>query len=247
MFLTAIEKFLKEKTYTTFQPKAVFFDMDGVLFDSMKFHASAWIKAMNDVGIPFTEYEAYMNEGRTGQSTIDGSFNEIFGRDATEEEKQRIYKLKTMYFEEHGLTPVMPYAYELLQMIKRQGLQIFVVTGSGQISLLDNLEQNFPGIFQKEKMVTAFDVKHGKPHPEPYLMALAKSGVKPWEAVVVENAPLGVESAVNAGLFTIGVNTGPLPDEVLSVNGAAVVLDSMQQLFEKWNEFSQAFQKYKFN
>ena len=247
MFLTAIEKFLKEKTYATFQPKAVFFDMDGVLFDSMKFHASAWIKAMNAVGIPFTEYEAYMNEGRTGQSTIDGSFNQIFSRDATEEEKQQIYKLKTMYFEEHGVTPVMPYAYELLQTIKRQGLQIFVVTGSGQISLLDNLEQNFPGIFQKEKMVTAFDVKHGKPHPEPYLMALAKSGLKPWEAVVVENAPLGVESAVKAGLFTIGVNTGPLPDEVLSSNGAAVVLDSMQQLFEKWNEFSQAFQKYTFN
>jgi beta-phosphoglucomutase-like phosphatase (HAD superfamily) len=48
--------------------------MDGVLFDSMKYHAEAWVQALNQVGLPFTVYEAYMNEGRTGASTIDGVF-----------------------------------------------------------------------------------------------------------------------------------------------------------------------------
>ena len=63
-------------------------------------------------------------------------------------------------------------------------------------------------------MVTAFDVKYGKPHPEPYLMGLQKAHAKPNETFVVENAPMGVEAAVAANIFTIAVNTGPLPDQV---------------------------------
>ena len=50
-------------------------------------------------------------------------------------------------------------------------------------------------------MVTAFDVKYGKPNPEPYLMALKKGGFKPNEALVIENAPLGVQAGVAAGIF----------------------------------------------
>ncbi len=234
MFSPEIEKFLQGNNYPVFCPKAVFFDMDGVLFDSMKYHASAWVKAMQQAGLPFTEYEAYMNEGRTGASTIDGVFMNIYGRKATEEEKQSIYHLKSNFFESHGKTERMPFAIELLKKIKTQNLEIFVVTGSGQPSLIDSLEENFPKIFQKQKMVTAFDVKHGKPNPEPYLMALKKSGLKPWEIMVVENAPLGIESAKAAGLFTIGVNTGPLNSNVLSEYGVDIIFDGMKDLYNHW-------------
>ena len=239
MFLSAINKFLQEKKYPAFLPKAVFFDMDGVLFDSMPFHAKAWVQALTDVNVPFTPYEAYMNEGRTGHSTIDDAFNRTYGRNASEEEKQEIYKLKSKYFEAISTTTKMPYALELLNEIKKLGLQIFVVTGSGQPSLIDSLQVHFPDIFQKAKMVTAFDVTQGKPFPEPYLKALAKSGVNPWEVVVIENAPLGVQSAKAAGLFTIAVNTGPLEKLVLTNSGANVVLNSMQELFAEWNVFYQ--------
>jgi len=234
MFSPEIEKFLQENNYPAFCPKAIFFDMDGVLFDSMRYHATAWVQAMQQAGLPFTEYEAYMNEGRTGASTIDGVFMNIYGRKATEEEKQSIYHLKSTFFESHGKTERMPFAIELLKKIKAQNLEIFVVTGSGQPSLIDSLEENFPKIFQKQKMVTAFDVKHGKPNPEPYLMALKKSGLKPWEIMVVENAPLGIESAKAAGLFTIGVNTGPLNSNVLSEYGADIIFDGMKDLYNHW-------------
>jgi len=234
MFSIEIENFIQTKKYPVFNPKAVFFDMDGVLFDSMKFHAKAWVEALAEKGLPFTIYEAYMNEGRTGASTIDEIFIREYDRIATEDEKQEIYQLKSRIFETCGRIECISFAYELLQKVKAMGLDIFVVTGSGQPTLLDSLEQNFPGIFMKEKMVTAFDVKFGKPDPEPYLMALKKSGVKPWEVIVVENAPLGVESAHAAGLFTLGVNTGPLDISVLSNNGANVVFESMKELFENW-------------
>ena len=236
MFSKQIEKFISEKKYPAFEPKAVFFDMDGVLYDSMKNHTKAWTRAMNESGLPFTDYDGYMNEGRTGASTIDGVFVQVHGRTSTDEEKEAIYGLKSKYFEAAGKTDVMPYANDLLQKIKKQNIEIFLVTGSGQATLLQGLELNFPGIFDKEKMVTAFDVKHGKPHPEPYLMALKKSKLNPWEVMVVENAPLGIESATTAGLLTVGVNTGPLNPEVLSESGASMVFDGMKELYEKWHE-----------
>ena len=236
MFSTEIEKFLRLKKYPVFDPKAVFFDMDGVLFDSMKFHVSAWVQAMVESGLPFTELEGYMNEGRTGASTIDGVFMRVYGREATEEEKQEIYKLKSTYFEAEAKIEQIPFVHELLLKIQTQNLGIFLVTGSGQATLLDSLEKHFPGLFIQERMVTAFDVKMGKPHPEPYLMALKKSKLNPWEVVVIENAPLGVESANAAGLFTIGVNTGPLDLKILTDSGANIVFDGMKDLFENWNK-----------
>ena len=63
-------------------------------------------------------------------------------------------------------------------------------------------------------------------------MGLEKAGVKPWEAIVVENAPLGVQAGVAADVFTIAVNTGPLKDEVLLNAGADLLYPSMSALSE---------------
>ena len=237
MFSAEIEKFIQQKKYPTLKPKAIFFDMDGVLFDSMKSHAFAWVEALKKMGLPFTEYEAYMNEGRTGSSTIDGVFGKVYGRNATDEEKQTIYHLKSKLFEAREQPKRMPFVLELLKKVQAQKLEIFVVTGSGQPTLIDSLEAHFPGIFNKDKMVTAYDVKQGKPHPEPYLMALKKSGLEAWEVIVVENAPLGVESATKAGLFTIGVNTGPLESKILTNSGANLVFNSVKKLNDQWEAF----------
>mgnify|MGYP001310791217 CR=1 FL=1 len=236
----AISSFLKQKNSPPLHLKAVFFDMDGVLFDSMPFHASSWVKAMQSAGLAFTEYQAYINEGRTGAATINNEFVKIHGRKATEDEIKNIYQLKSHHFELCGTTPRIPFAYDILQKIKAQGLQIILVTGSGQPSLLDSLETNFPGIFTKDNMITSFDVKHGKPHPEPYLMALKKAGVPPWEAIVIENAPLGIEAAAAAGIFTIAINTGILENEILEKAGANLVLSGMEELYQKWDSILKA-------
>ncbi len=131
----------------------------------------------------------------------------------------------------------------ILEYVQANGLKPVLVTGSGQPSLLDRLDTHFPGTFTPETMVTAFDVEHGKPDPEPYLMGLQKGGnLKPNQAIVIENAPLGIESAVGAGIFTIAVNTGPLPDSVLTNAGASVVFRSMEALLETMPEILQLSQ-----
>lgn len=216
--------------------KAVLFDMDGVLFNSMPYHAEAWHQVMKSHGLTLSREEAYMHEGRTGAGTINIVFQREMGRDASLEEIDSIYKEKSILFNSYTEAERMPGAWELLQQVKADGLVPMVVTGSGQLSLLEHLEHNFPGMFQKELMVTAFDVKYGKPNPEPYLMALQKGGLKADEAVVVENAPLGVEAGHKAGIFTIAVNTGPLDGQVLLDAGADLLFPSMQALSDAWNE-----------
>ena len=236
MFQEAIAQYLKQNHYESIQLKSVLFDMDGVLFDSMPYHAEAWNKTMKAHGLNLSREEAYMHEGRTGAGTINIVCQRQLGRDATQEEIESIYLEKSIEFNKHPQAERMPGAWELLQKIKAEGIIPTVVTGSGQASLLDRLEHNFPGMFRQELMVTAFDVKYGKPNPEPYLMALEKGGVKPNEAIVIENAPLGVEAGHKAGIFTIAVNTGPLNGEILLNAGADLLFPSMQALCESWEK-----------
>lgn len=215
-----------------FVPKAVFFDMDGVIFDSMPRHAKAWSQAMALEGLPFSEYQVYLQEGRTGSGTVTDVFL-AHGRGVpTEADIQRIYANKSRLFDAFGDPIPMRGMHDVLEKVKSLGLEIYIVTGSGQTSLLDTLNHYFPHTFYKEKMVTAYDVKKGKPDPEPYLMGLEKAGLPASEVVVVENAPLGVRSAKGAGIFTIAVNTGILKDQDLWDAGADVVLPDMEALLE---------------
>jgi beta-phosphoglucomutase-like phosphatase (HAD superfamily) len=54
---------------------------------------------------------------------------------------------------------------------------------------------------------------------------------------VIENAPRGVEAAVAAGIFTIAINTGPIPEKILADAGANIVLPSMEALYTNWKEY----------
>ena len=223
--------------------KAVLFDMDGVLFNSMPYHSEAWHNVMKSHGLTLSREEAYMHEGRTGAATINIVFQRELGREATQEEIESIYQEKSVLFNSYTEAERMPGAWELLQKIKNEGLVPMVVTGSGQLSLLERLEHNFPGTFHKELMVTAFDVKYGKPNPEPYLIALKKGGFKPNEALVIENAPLGVQAGVAAGIFTIAVNTGPLHDNVLLNEGANLLFHSMPDFNKNWETLQSALKQ----
>lgn len=241
MYQEAINQYLKQHGHERIHLKAVLFDMDGVLFDSMPNHARSWHKIMKQFGFGLSEEEAYMHEGRTGADTINIISRRERGHDATDEEIERIYRAKAEEFNRYPEALRMPGAWEVVQKIKADGITRMIVTGSGQVSLLERLNRNFPDIFQKERMVTAFDIKFGKPNPDPYLMALQKGDLKPNEAIVVENAPLGVQAGVSAGIFTVAVNTGPLPDRVLLDKGANLLFHSMAEFNEQWEALLKSF------
>ena len=231
----SIEKYEQLQGHKALQLRAVLFDMDGVLFDSMPFHAEAWAQVMTDAGFNFSREDVYMNEGRTGADTINTASIAQFGHPSTPEQIEALCKAKCDIFATYPPTPRMPGALELIEKVKACGLTPMIVTGSGTPTLLDRIQSNFPGLFDENHIVTSFNVKRGKPYPDPYLLALEKGGFAPNEAIVVENAPLGVTAGVAAGLFTIAANTGPLRDSVLSDAGASLVFPSIQALCDEWN------------
>ena len=233
-FKVSVARYLERHGYPGIRLKAVLFDMDGVLFNSMPYHADAWHKVMARHGLHLSREEAFLHEGRTGSSTINIVYSRQFGREADPELVKAIYEEKSAEFAKNPEPERMPGAWELLQKLEAEGIERVIVTGSGQHSLFDRLSHCFPGMFLRERMVTAFDVKYGKPNPEPYLMGLEKAGVQPNEAIVVENAPIGVQAGCAAGIFTVAVNTGPLDGQVLLDAGADVLLPSMQALCDGW-------------
>lgn len=229
-----IKQYIEKHGFERFEPKAVLFDMDGVLYDSMSRHAIAWQQSMAEFGIVMTEADAYATEGARGIDTIRSMVLRQRGENITLERAQEMYDEKSRLFHEMGVAPLMPGILGLMENIRSQGLRIGVVTGSGQRPLIKRLLTDFRDFLDEQHIVTAYDVTRGKPAPDPYLMGMQKAGVEPWQTVVVENAPLGVRAGVAAGAFTIAVNTGPLPDEVLLSGGADLLFKRMTDLRDAW-------------
>ncbi|MBD5307126.1 MAG: HAD-IA family hydrolase [Bacteroides sp.] len=207
--------------------KGALIDMDGVLYDSMKYHTLAWQQMMREIGIECSRDEFYLYEGMTGKATIDLIFMREYGRHCDDEEARRLYDRKARLFIEMGKKDMMPGAREMTRRLTEAGVRCVLVTGSAQSSLIDRLEEDYPGVFPPERRVTALDVSRGKPDPEPYLKGLAKAGTLPEETIVIENAPLGVRAGVAAGLRTIAVTTGPIPREEFEKEGAFRIYPSM--------------------
>ena len=209
--------------------KAALIDMDGVLYDSMKGHTAAWYRMACELGIECTRDEFYAYEGMTGAATINILFNRAYGRDATAEEVKELYARKAAYFIEMGEPEMMPGAALMLERLRNAGVQRVLVTGSGQHSILDRLDRDYPGMFSPDKRVTALNVTHGKPDPEPYLKGLQLAGCRADEAIVIENAPLGVLAGHRSGCFTVGITTGPIPEADMTAAGADIVYPSMPE------------------
>ena len=233
----SIRQYLERHGFGHFSPKAVLFDMDGVLYDSMPHHAIAWQESMKRFGIDMTEADAYATEGARGIDTI-RQIATHQGKEVSLEEAQRMYDEKSRIFHEMPDAPIFDGVFDMMEKIKRAGMTVNVVTGSGQRPLIRRLLNDFGRYLDENHITTAYDVKRGKPYPDPYLIGLQKAGnLKPFEGIVVENAPLGVRSGVSAGIFTVAINSGPLPDKALLDEGADVLYDKMTQFRNEWDNF----------
>lgn len=209
------------------QIKVALIDMDGVLYDSMPGHAAAWKQLCDEIGIPCTYDEFFLYEGMTGRDTINLLFKRHFGREVTPKEANDIYKRKAEIFSLQKSKNIMPGVKKMLSKLKQNDVRCILVTGSGQKSILDRIDHDFPDTFSQHDRVTAQDVNHGKPDPEPYLKGLLKTPFSKEEAIVIENAPLGVRAGVAAGIFTIAIMTGPIPLSSLEKERPSAIYPSM--------------------
>ena len=226
---TAYKRYLARTGFKAAPIGTALIDMDGVLYDSMPNHSRAWKRLAAERGWQYADNEFFLYEGMTGAAIIRLMEKRECHRDeVSDDECRAIYAKKAEYFTALGKVGQIEGTARMLNELRDADIARVLVTGSGQATLLDRLNADYPGIFTASLKVTAHDVLHGKPDPEPYLMGMDKAGAHPWQSIVIENAPLGVRAGNAAECFTIGITTGPIPEDVMLDNGADIVYPTME-------------------
>ncbi len=208
-------------------PRALLFDLDGVLLDSMRYHARAWQSAVRAVlGESVVREEIYRREGEPGRVTARDLLR-LHHRQPTSSTVRELLRRKEEIFMRarahiHLYASVRP----LLMLLRRRGVPLALVTGTSHTEV----ERILPvGVRRHFRVVVTGDqVRHGKPHPEPYVVACRRLRQSPRHVAVVENAPFGIASAHAAGVgWVIGLATS-LP--AVHLRQADVVLSSLSVL-----------------
>lgn len=200
--------------------KAALFDLDGVLIDSETLYTQFWKRVGERHHLPSPTF-AYDIKGTT--------LNDILTTHFPDPKVRADVDRMLHDFENEIVYPVFPGALEFVDALRAAGLKTVIVTSSDskKMGFLFRQHPDFPTHF--DAIVTACDVTHSKPHPEPYLVGASKAGVKPSECLVFEDSYQGLESGRRAGCKVIGISTtNPASEVRLRSDVEAPSLSSLQ-------------------
>lgn len=212
--------------------KAIIFDADGVLVDSMYYQAEAWIKTFKEVGISITREDIYELEGSNNQRLI----KSIFEKAGKELETWHLEQLPEKKREALEFDKIKPFE-GILDCLKelKQHLKLAIVSGSHVDTVTEVVNKYFSNCF--DVIVTGSDLERGKPDPDPYLKALEMLDLTKNECIVIENAPLGITAAKRAGLYCVAVASMLEPEKVehadLVLEDHAALLEYLKSLIPK--------------
>lgn len=182
--------------------EAVIFDFDGVIGDTMSDNCKAWQHAFAVYGFDMVPAEYYRLEGM-GRYQIADFFIKKYSldpsiRNTVVEDKERNYKNNNTFRIYDGIKPI-------LALLKLHSIPIGIVTGASKDRIMEHLEKEIAD--QLSALITADDVVHTKPDPEPYLQAIRRLNKVPENCLVIENAILGIRSAKAAGCRCYAIET----------------------------------------
>jgi beta-phosphoglucomutase len=192
--------------------KGIIFDMDGVLIDAMPFHAEAMRMAINEeTGYAIDKKIVYLLEGMPGPGLVKEIFKrENINKDTDDSLAEKISKRKKELFKQIQKSQAIEGAKELVEDLRYCNCLKAVVSGASKKEIEAILDENI-GLKNFNVVIAGDDIEEGKPHPSPFQTALRRMDLKPSEAIVVENAPLGVEAAIRAGIeYIVTLNNTPL-------------------------------------
>jgi beta-phosphoglucomutase len=201
-------------TKVTTLKRAILFDLDGVLIDSMEIHARTWQKAIQRLlKIEISEKHFLINEGKNSRDLIQELIQK-YQLDVDNDTWQEVSDYRDHLFLQEFSPRLVDGAENLVKLIAQLGYRMGVATGSTRKVTEEVLTKT--GINDYfSTLITSEDVQFSKPHPQPYQLLLEQLETKPAHSLVIENAPLGVESGRAAGLICLAVTTTN-PAEILS-------------------------------
>ena len=179
----------------TLNCSAILFDLDGVLVDSTGSVDRQWRAWAREHGID----EQNVIDVAHGVRTI-----EVIRRVAPHiDAETEVLRLEQREADDHDGVSLMPGAIELVGSIP-EGQWGVVTSGT---RLLASARLQWAGLPLPRVLVTAEDVTHGKPDPEPYLRGAQLLGAKPEDCLVIEDAPAGIQSAQAGGMKVVGLTS----------------------------------------
>ncbi len=189
--------------------KAIIFDVDGVLVDSMRFQADAWVKVFKELGININRRDIYELEGSNDNRLIKAIFEKA-GREPEPWHLEQLPEKKREVLEFDDIKPFEGIP-ECVKELKRH-FKLAMVSGSNRNTIEKIVTKFFSGCF--DVVINGSDLERGKPDPDPFLKALEKLELSKNECIVVENSPLGITAARRAGLYCVAVASTLEPEKV---------------------------------
>ena len=202
---------------------ACIFDMDGVLIDSGAHHRSAWRALLDELGVVPARPDFWrLTIGRPAEEAVPL----VLGRRVSAAEARRLaLRKRELYteFSSQGLRPI-PGVQDFVGALARGGVPRAVGTSASRGDV-DSLLGSLGLLRYFDVIVTAEDVRLGKPDPAVYLEAARQIGERPAVCVVFEDSLVGVHAARRAGMRAIGVTTAHTADELHEAGAEATIAD----------------------
>jgi HAD superfamily hydrolase (TIGR01509 family) len=214
--------------------KAVIFDIDGTLVDSVDLHAQAWKEAFKHFGkdIPYEDVRHQIGKGGDQLMPV------FFSKEELDEFGEEMEEYRGQLFKRDFLPKVRPFpkVRELFQRIKSDGLRIALASSAKEEEL-----KEYKRIAHIEDLVeeetSADDADKSKPHPDIFEAALERLGdIKPTEAIVVGDTPYDAQAAGKINLRTIGVLCGGFPAAELKAAGCIEIYKDPADLLTRYEE-----------
>jgi beta-phosphoglucomutase family hydrolase len=212
--------------------RAVLWDMDGTLIDSEEFHWISWRDTMAREGIAITHEQFLSSFGQRNDSIVP----RWLGTGATPERIERVADAKEELYRlmvrRDGISP-LPGVEDWLRRLHDQGWLQAIASAAPRANVDAVLEAlSATHVFQA--IVSAEDVRRGKPDPEVYLTAASRVGAPPDKCIVLEDAVAGVQGARSAGMKSIGVsrNGTHLPADIVVATLESLGPDAFERLLE---------------
>lgn len=188
--------------------RAIIFDVDGVLVRTDTLHERSWRALAERESLPFPDGLPDKLRGVSRERSLELVLGDAFDR-YTPERRRALTDRKNAAFLNavHAMTPAdtLPSVRELLEELRLAGVKLAAASASRNARIvLDRIELTN----HLDAIIDGHDAPKAKPNPQCFLLAAEKLGVEPAHCVVVEDAPAGVEAAINAGMAVVGV--GPV-------------------------------------
>lgn len=181
---------------------AVIFDLDGVLIDSEPINIKAAQQAFSEFGYTLSDEDISLIPGRHSDDYIPVIVKNNNLSLLPEQVVSSIHQHYHVLWQQ--MVVLMPGAFETLSLLKEKGIILALATSASR-STVEMFLNKFGFTNYFTVIISADDIRHRKPHPEPYLMALAKLHKPSSSLIVVEDTAIGVTAAKAAGLYCVAV------------------------------------------